>query len=81
MRIAGGVLFLALLSGCASSYEAPVDAGSPFPPWCADIARRHAEMPAPRGERKTDGRLPAECTEATDAPLFPLRKPGHAPGG
>src|SRR5690606_37076785 len=41
VRIATGLLLLGLLAGCASTYDAPVDAGSPFPPWCADIARRH----------------------------------------
>jgi hypothetical protein len=81
VRIATGLLLLGLLAGCASTYDAPVDAGSPFPPWCADIARRHAEMPAPRDGRKSDVRLPPECTEATNAPLFPPRKPAPVPEG
>ena len=79
MRTVVGLFLLALLPGCASTYEAPVDAGSPFPSWCADLARRHAEMPSPREGRKSAGRLPPECTEATDTSLFPSRKPAPVP--
>lgn len=75
MRALSGILLLALSSGCASTYDAPVDAGSPFPPWCAEIARRHAEMPSPREGRKSEASLPPECTQATDTSLFPSRKP------
>ena len=79
MRTAVVLLVLALPVGCASTYEPPVDAGSPFPPWCADIARRHAEMPSPREGSTLSARLPPECTEATRIPLFPSREPAPVP--
>lgn len=74
------VLFLlAALPGCATTDDVAVDAGSPFPSWCADMVRRHDEMPSPRSGSKPGLRLPPECTEATGAPLFPIGVPDPTP--
>lgn len=75
MRTAIALLALALPTGCASTYEPPVDAGSPFPSWCADIARQQRDMPPPRKGPSHGVSLPPECTEARSVPLFPSRAP------
>lgn len=79
MRTATALLALALLAGCASTYEPAVDAGSPFPSWCADIARQQRDMPQPRKGPAHGVRLPPECTEARSVPLLPGRAPDPVP--
>ncbi|MCW5580008.1 MAG: hypothetical protein KIS72_01515 [Luteimonas sp.] len=79
MRVAIVLLALALPTGCASTYEPAADAGSPFPSWCADIARQQRDMPSPRDGSSYGVGLPPECTEATSVPLFPGRAPDPPP--
>lgn len=71
MKMFAGLCGVCLLAGCATGNEVAVDAGSPFPSWCAEEMRQYQEMPSPRSGDKPWPRLPDECVEKTEMQLFP----------